>query len=829
VGTAEPNFRCLGDNNCYTGHPLIFIEPMFSLLITIVSVALVAALAIATIFYGGEAYRNGKTRAVATSAITQGQQLLAAAELFRVHKGRWPLNSQELIDANYLKSVPEPVPNIAGTAARAEWTQVQEGAPAYWVLRNVSESVCREINQQVRGDNGIYNAAVAQLSVQCFGQNSNFTALVHLPPKAVELELSAIVPANGGTPLLEVDPTGNGWSRQPKSSNSVAPVVPALGPDGRYYDAGTDEPLSTLAFSDTAVGSTSTQTVKVINVGTSDLALESPPVAVTAPFAVAGATCPSVLPAGQYCTIGLTFSPQTVGTASQSMVLRSNATAARSLLLAGNGMGQATVASFAPTSISPAAGQAIVVSGTNFVEGTVAAINGTPVSTVVNNAKSLTLTTPSLAAGSYALTVTVPYANVAQLATPLQVVAPAPTIEVQDGSNTKVSTISFPQTKVGRTSAVVSYNLVNKGAADLTFGATPIVVSPPFSLASTTCSGTLAPNGACAIDMAFTPTSETTYSGNYLTVNSNVSNAVLPTLSGVTAPPGLDGTVTFIPGGTDRLTVGPDSQTIYYITRTGNPVPVWLYSQVEGGTAVGHPVSFTDTCRTQPNADADETFRPIDVAYDNVTSSLFVSGECRGARTTFHPIQLLKVNLGDFTGSIVYTLAKPTTQISGQSYGFLSANKTGGLALSHYNGAIGFRTRDNQQSWNNINYSGADYALVLKDRAPGASTPETLIWAYAYNSRSEACVNSTCGLSARGPVIGRDMAANGEMITVDQYGVTKNVMTYKADGSFSSQGSQVFVVSLSSYALGSSGKIVVAADGTIFGWSGSKGMMFHVQ
>jgi hypothetical protein len=177
----------------------------------------------------------------------------------------------------------------------------------------------------------------------------------------------------------------------------------------------------------------------------------------------------------------------------------------------------------------------------------------------------------------------------------------------------------------------------------------------------------------------------------------------------------------------------------------------------------------------------------------------------------------------------VYTHPKSNTQISGQSYGFIAANKSGSLALTHHTGALGFRTLDNKQSYSGIGYSGGDYALVLKDRTPGGNYADTLIWAYAYGSRSQACVNSTCGLAARGPVIGRDMNANGEMITVDQYGVTKNVMTYNADGSFKAQGNPIFLANLQSYGLGSSGKIVVAPDGTIFGWSGSKGQIFHVQ
>lgn len=52
---------------------------MFSLIITIVAIALVAALALATLYYGGAAFQKSTIEAQATRAITHGQQIQGGA------------------------------------------------------------------------------------------------------------------------------------------------------------------------------------------------------------------------------------------------------------------------------------------------------------------------------------------------------------------------------------------------------------------------------------------------------------------------------------------------------------------------------------------------------------------------------------------------------------------------------------------------------------------------------------------------------------------------------------------------------------------------------
>lgn len=60
----------------------VYIAPvMFALVITLISIALVTALALATIYYGGSAFRQGSDAAAAAQLINSGQQVNAAVTL----------------------------------------------------------------------------------------------------------------------------------------------------------------------------------------------------------------------------------------------------------------------------------------------------------------------------------------------------------------------------------------------------------------------------------------------------------------------------------------------------------------------------------------------------------------------------------------------------------------------------------------------------------------------------------------------------------------------------------------------------------------------------
>jgi type II secretory pathway pseudopilin PulG len=152
---------------------------MFSLIITVISIALVAALALATLYYGGTAYSQAQANAKVSQIKNQAQQLLGAADLFYANKGRWPLTTQELVDERFLKSIP-----VAQTAMRealadaSEWTMAVPEVPVFLLSTDIPEA-CRGINQDNLGQRGILTEPVQGALFQCYGQSlSTLTTVV---------------------------------------------------------------------------------------------------------------------------------------------------------------------------------------------------------------------------------------------------------------------------------------------------------------------------------------------------------------------------------------------------------------------------------------------------------------------------------------------------------------------------------------------------------------------------------------------------------------------------------------------------------------------------
>jgi hypothetical protein len=161
---------------------------MFSLVITVISIALVAALALATLYYGGKAFSAGAAGATAAKVITQGEQLLGASELYRVKTGQWPLSSQHLVDEGYLKSFP----------LAQGWVMPVPGQPTF-VLAQVAEDVCRNVNKHTTNSNGILRQAYATHSAQCFGES--LTTLKAVVTKGGKTLAAAAAVDSGGLPL----------------------------------------------------------------------------------------------------------------------------------------------------------------------------------------------------------------------------------------------------------------------------------------------------------------------------------------------------------------------------------------------------------------------------------------------------------------------------------------------------------------------------------------------------------------------------------------------------------------------------------------------------
>lgn len=107
---------------------------MFSLIITIISIALVAALAVATIYYGGAAFTKSGNKAAASRILTAGAQINGAVEVYKATTGAVPATLDDLVTANLLRTIP------AG-----EWTTAND----YVVASGINELQCKEANRQL--------------------------------------------------------------------------------------------------------------------------------------------------------------------------------------------------------------------------------------------------------------------------------------------------------------------------------------------------------------------------------------------------------------------------------------------------------------------------------------------------------------------------------------------------------------------------------------------------------------------------------------------------------------------------------------------------------
>lgn len=108
---------------------------MFSLILVIISIALVAALTVAVIYYGGDAFSEGRATADAARLINSGQQIAGAVQMYRSDHGSAPAELTLLTSNNgqYLNALPE-----------GNWI-----AGASSVLASVSEAKCKELNRRL--------------------------------------------------------------------------------------------------------------------------------------------------------------------------------------------------------------------------------------------------------------------------------------------------------------------------------------------------------------------------------------------------------------------------------------------------------------------------------------------------------------------------------------------------------------------------------------------------------------------------------------------------------------------------------------------------------
>lgn len=225
------------------------VTPMFSLLITVLSVVLVGTLAMATLYYGASAYTKSMAESQAAKFINQGNQLLGAADMYYAQKGMYPSSLQEMVDTGFLKAIPVASHKGDGAgmssafAGASEWT-ITPGKPLFTLDSAATRESCVSFNQKVPpGHAGILKQAYVELNSQCFGEAGSYTVLVkrseattfeNAPLDVATLATGPLSAALGDPEAWDMEPTAD-EARPPddepatQGTIEIAPIARAPG------------------------------------------------------------------------------------------------------------------------------------------------------------------------------------------------------------------------------------------------------------------------------------------------------------------------------------------------------------------------------------------------------------------------------------------------------------------------------------------------------------------------------------------------------------------------------------------------------------------------
>lgn len=92
---------------------------MFQLIVAVIAIALVIALTLASIFYGGSAFTRSSLKANVAAVVNQAQQIAGANVLYRTDNAKDATTVQALVSNNYLAEAP--VAPAAVSASGATW------------------------------------------------------------------------------------------------------------------------------------------------------------------------------------------------------------------------------------------------------------------------------------------------------------------------------------------------------------------------------------------------------------------------------------------------------------------------------------------------------------------------------------------------------------------------------------------------------------------------------------------------------------------------------------------------------------------------------------
>lgn len=138
---------------------------MFTLIITIIAIALVTVTVLTTVWYGGTAFSKGRTDAAAARAVSEGQQIAGAYTLSQNQSDPFVVDElSDLVTGSYLASVPASWSFVAGTPASGSNPAIPAKA-AFTLTDAAKVEICTKVNARA----GLTAATVAAADIKNFG------------------------------------------------------------------------------------------------------------------------------------------------------------------------------------------------------------------------------------------------------------------------------------------------------------------------------------------------------------------------------------------------------------------------------------------------------------------------------------------------------------------------------------------------------------------------------------------------------------------------------------------------------------------------------------
>lgn len=228
---------------------------MYSLIITIVAIALVAVLALVSIYYGGNSMIKGKKEVDVAAVTNQGQQLSGAFNLYKVDRTARPDSLESLIAESYLQSVPY--------FEQSVWREYATGTAVVLLPTALTKESCQLFNLRHLGMNGIPSNPIDSTKVmrQCYGAGPKYHVLWNVlgdvsNKQATDSAVAAGRDGSNGTITVE-------HTTQPNDGTidySTTPSINIAGPDWGLPSDGSNPSTGKVGWLEWPTYSTSSPT-----------------------------------------------------------------------------------------------------------------------------------------------------------------------------------------------------------------------------------------------------------------------------------------------------------------------------------------------------------------------------------------------------------------------------------------------------------------------------------------------------------------------------------------------------------------------------------------